>query len=132
MLLVLGRLDNLLDVQRVRRREDDRVEPRVIQELVVAVVKLELLLLRERFEVVRVRPRGARDEVDLVALPAIHRLDERPPPPTESHDSSVDHLSFLTIREPARLIRCRPRAPGRARSRTSRAPSRRARPRRSA
>jgi hypothetical protein len=77
----------------------------MLQHFLVAVVQLELLLRGERFQILRVRARGARYEVDLIALSAGNGLDQSSAPPTEAHDTCVDHCAIL--RE---LIRARSHA----------------------
>src|SRR5690606_19998189 len=87
--LARGR-DDLLNVHRVRRREDDGIDVGRFQHFVEARIELQLVLFGETLHVVIDRARRTRDEPHPVAL-SRYSLDERAPPPAESYDCRVDH-----------------------------------------
>jgi hypothetical protein len=78
------------DALRVRRRDDDCVDLRIGEHLLIRIVEGKTLLLRvvRRF---RHRARRAGDDADPVAL-ALNAVDEILSPAAEADDSCVDHV----------------------------------------
>ena len=90
---VLARLrrgDHLRRVQRVRRRQHDRVDARVGEQRLVSCRRASSFCASANaVHFGRHRARRARDEADHVAV-ALHRFDERPPPPPHADNRGSD------------------------------------------
>src|SRR5581483_3092913 len=91
--------DHLRRVLRVRRREDDGVDLRVGEQLLVASGQAEALRLRELLHLRPHRSRRAGDEADRVAR-ALDGLDQRLAPPAEADDRCVHHGLASSAPEP--------------------------------
>jgi hypothetical protein len=107
--------DHLLDlgaVQRMRRRQHDRLDGGILEHLgqggrEAEPVALGDLLLRDGIA------RDGVDEANTVADP-VHGLDERDAPPAQPDDADVDHVRPPPVPNPDRLKNTRRRGRGNA------------------
>jgi hypothetical protein len=85
-----GRCNHLLDMLRMRCRENDGLDLVVIEHCIEIAQQSEIVFLRESLDVVAVRASRSGDELQLVTVTR-YCLDERATPPAKSNDACLNH-----------------------------------------